>query len=328
MRPSNEPASDRRVITVDDVLAASDRLDGKIVRTPLVPSEFVSRQLGCDVRFKAENLQHIGAFKVRGASNAVLCLTEDDARQGVVTHSSGNHAAALARAAALRGIPAHVVMPSNSMPGKIAAVRSFGVEPVFCEPTIESRKETAGLVRQQTGATMVHPFNHLEVIAGQGTVGLEMLQQCESLDAIIAPVGGGGLLAGILTAVKSLRPDVRVYAAEPAWADDTARSLAAGRPLPPTRYDTIADGLRAEVGEQTFPVIQRLLDGLILVEESAILSAMRVLAETVHLVAEPSGAVAFAALASQPDSVKGCTVGVVISGGNLNFGACRLGQGD
>ncbi len=312
-------------VTVEDVRAAADRITGHVLRTPLVPCELLADRFGATILLKAENLQHTGAFKARGAASAVFSLNEHQARGGVVTHSSGNHAAALARAASRRGIAAHVVMPSNSLPGKIAAVESYGVRPVLCEPSTQAREIAAERLRQQTGATLVHPFNHPDVIAGQGTVALELLQQSETLDTIIAPVGGGGLLAGILTAVKSLRPEVKVFAAEPAWADDTARSLAAGRPQRPTRYDSIADGLRTQVGDQTFPVLQRWLEDVILVEESAILSAMRTIAEAAHLVVEPSGAVAFAALATQPERFTGRTVAVVLSGGNVNFGNCRLG---
>lgn len=292
----------------------------------MVPSETLSRKSRCTVLLKAENLQHVGAFKARGATNAVLALDDELASRGVVTHSSGNHAAALARAATIRSIPAHVVMPANSLPGKIAAVKSYGVTPVLCEPSTPAREAAAEELRLRTGATMIHPFNHPAVIAGQGTVGLEMIEQANQLDAIVAPVGGGGLLAGILTAVKAIRPDIQVYAAEPKLADDTARSLAAGSRQMPTRYDTVADGLRTEVGENTFPIIQRLLDDLILVEEATILAATRILAEQARLVAEPSGAVAFAAVMTAAEKLAGKTIGVVISGGNLNFGACRLGD--
>jgi len=313
------------VINLSEIQRAADRIAEHVVRTPVVHSETISDRIGCRVLFKAECLQYVGAFKARGATNAVMSLSDADAIRGVVTHSSGNHAAALARAARLRGIPAHVVMPENSSPKKIAAVRSFGVDPVFCEPSTPAREATAESLRKQTGATMVHPFESPAVIAGQGTVGLELLEQIESLDAILLPVGGGGLLAGILTAVKSLRPEVKVFAVEPALADDTARSLQAGSPQRPTRYDTVADGLRTEVGKNTFPIIKKWVDDLFLVQEQSILAAMRKIAEEARLVAEPSGAVAFAGLVENATRFHDQTVAVVISGGNLDFGACTMG---
>jgi threonine dehydratase len=319
-------ASKPTAISLREIQAAADRISDYVVRTPAIACETISSRLGCRVVFKPENLQHAGAFKSRGAINAVMSLSDEEAARGVVTHSSGNHAAALARAARLRGIPAHVVMPENSSPKKIAAVRSYGVQPVFCQPSTPAREQAAEKLRRQTGATMIHPFETPAVIAGQGTIGIELLQQVESLDAILVPVGGGGLLAGVLTAVKSIRPEVKVFAVEPALADDTARSLKAGSPQSPTRYDTVADGLRTEVGARTFPIIREWVDDLFLVEEQAILSAMRTIAEEAHLVAEPSGAVALAGLIDQANAFAGQTVAVVISGGNLDFGSCTMGS--
>ncbi|MCA9138966.1 MAG: threonine/serine dehydratase [Planctomycetales bacterium] len=312
-------------ISIDDVFAAHQRIADHIIRTPAIESERISNRLGCRVFFKAENLQHAGAFKTRGAVNAVMSLNDEDARRGVVTHSSGNHAAALARAAALRGIDAHVVMPENSSPKKMAAVRSYGCEPVLCGPSTPEREAAAESLRQKTGATLIHPFETPAVMAGQGTVGIELIDQIDSLDAILVQVGGGGLLSGVLIAVKSLRPDIKVFAVEPELADDTARSLKAGSPQSPTRYDTVADGLRTEVGANAFPIIRDLVDGIFLVKETAILAAMRLIAEEVHLVAEPSGAVSLAGLIDQAEQFQGQKVAVVISGGNLSFGACTMG---
>lgn len=311
-------------IHLTDVRQAAQRIAGSILRTPSIPCERISNRLGCNVFFKAENLQHIGAFKARGAVNAVMSLSEAEAARGVVTHSSGNHAAALARAARLRGIQAHVVMPENAPQNKIAAVRSYGVEPVFSGPSTPERESKAAEVQQQTGATLVHPFESPTVMAGQGTIGLELLEQIDSLDAVLVPVGGGGLLSGVLTAVKAIRPDVRVYAVEPELADDTARSLQVGTPQKPTRYDTVADGLRTQVGEMPFPIIQALVDDLFLVSESAILAAMRTIAHDACLVAEPSGAVSLAGLIDNARQFAGQNVAVIISGGNLDFGAFSL----
>lgn len=312
-------------INLDDIRDAAKRIEPYVIRTPTLHCEIISKELGCNVYFKAENLQHIGAFKARGATNAVMKLDDELAARGVVTHSSGNHAAALARAAKLRGIPAYIVMPHNSASNKITAVRSFGVDPVFCEPTAESRAATAESLRRQTGATLVHPYDDPPVMAGQGTVGLEVIDQLAKLDVVMVPVGGGGLLSGVLTAVKAIRPEVRVFAAEPRMADDAARSLASGQIERPTRYDTIADGLRTPLGERTFPVIQSLLDDIFLVSERSIRTSMRTLAESAHLVVEPSGAVALAALNQVADRFHGQTVAVVLTGGNLDFGGCELG---
>ena len=313
-------------ITIDDIHAAANRIESYVVRTPLVSNEAISNRLNCDVHFKAENLQHVGAFKARGATNAVMALSGETANRGVVTHSSGNHAAALARAASLRQIPAYVVMPENSAENKIAAVRSYGVEPVFCEPTAKSRTETAAALQQETGATLIHPYDQPLVMAGQGTVGLELVEQLDHFDVVLVPVGGGGLLSGILTAVKTLRPEALVIAAEPEFADDTARSLRSGQIELPTRYDTVADGLRTPVGQYTFPMIKSLLDDIILVSESSIVSAVRTLAEDARLVSEPSGAVGFAALTTVAERWAGQSVAIIISGGNLNFESNLLGS--
>jgi threonine dehydratase len=217
-------------------------------------------------------------------------------------------------------------MPENSSEKKIAAVRSYGVEPVFCEPSNEAREETAERVRQETGATLIHPFDHPAVMAGQGTVGLEILRQVDRLDVVLVPVGGGGLLAGVLTAVKSLRPEVAVIAVEPELANDAARSLMMGKIQMPTRYDTIADGLRTALGVNTFPIIRHFLDEILLVDEDHIGAATRALAEDAHLVAEPSGAVTLAAIQQHQARFAGLNVVAVVSGGNLSFGKCRLGQ--
>lgn len=318
--PSNEPA-----VRVADVEAAAERIGAHVVRTPCVPSESVSQRLGFRLSFKAENLQHIGAFKARGATNAVLSLTAEEAACGVVTHSSGNHAAALSRAAKIRGVPAHVVMPANSARNKIAAVRAQGVEPVFCDPDAESRARTCRELATKTGATFVHPYDHPAVIAGQGTAGLEILEQVPDVDVILVPVGGGGLLSGVLTAVKARRPEVRVIAVEPEWADDARRSLESGKIEAPLRYDTIADGLRTPLGELTFPIIRDLLDDLVMVSEREIRDAMRVLAEEVHLVAEPSGAVTLAGAKRAAGQFAGLNVVAVVSGGNVDFGDCAFG---
>jgi len=305
-------------IGLADVESAALRISGRCLITPAVQSEALSQLLGCRLSLKAECLQHIGAFKARGATNAVFSLDDTAASRGVVTHSSGNHAAALARAAALRGIQAHVVMPHNSITFKLEQVRSFGLEPVLCEPDAESRAATCARLQERTGATFIHPYNHPLVMAGQGTVGLEILDQVPDVEVVVVPVGGGGLLSGILTAIKSRRPEVEVIAAEPEWADDAARSLESGKIEMPQRYDTVADGLRTPLGELTFPIIRELVDGILLVSEAAIQESVKTMQQHVSLVAEPSGAVAFAAIATQPERFQGKRVVAVVSGGNVD----------
>jgi len=314
----------RLPVSIDDLLRARDRIEPYVLQTPLVENGALSSELGCHLRFKCENLQHIGAFKARGACNAVLSLKEEEARRGIVTHSSGNHAVALARAAAIRGVPVHIVMPNNTSAAKIAAVRAFGVEPILCEPDAVSRHRTAEEAAERTGAILVPPYNDPKIIAGQGTVGLELLEQWGDFDTVVVPVGGGGLLSGVLIAIKSSRPEVQVIASEPAWADDAARSLRSGRIEMPTRYDTIADGLRTPLGDLTFPIIRGLVDEILLVEESTIANATRTIAIKARLVAEPSGAVALAALLQDPPCFRGRKVAVIIFGGNLDFDRLEL----
>ncbi|MFN3192549.1 MAG: threonine/serine dehydratase [Aureliella sp.] len=318
--------SEEFAITGDDVFSARERIATKTIVTPCVYSEALSKRLGFDLYFKAENLQHIGAFKARGALNAVLQLTEDEASRGVVTHSSGNHAAALARAARVRGIVAHVVMPENSAQTKIEAVRGLGVEPVFCKPGSDSREQTAAEIQQSTGAVLIHPFEDPRVMAGQGTVGLEIVEQVPDVDTVIAPVGGGGLMSGVLTAMHTVKPKADVYCAEPEWADDTYRSFRSGKIEDVQRIDTVADGLRTRVGESTWPIIRHHAKDVLVASESEILTAMRTIIERVKLVAEPSGAVAFACLCRNAEKFQGQRVVVVITGGNVDMSTCRAGQ--
>ena len=305
-------------IDMNAIHAAAKRIFGQVIRTPVVSAPMIAAEFGSAIFFKCENLQHVGAFKARGACNAVNSLTEAEAAAGVVTHSSGNHAAALARAAALRGITAHIVMPHDSARVKIQAVRRYGVEPTFCEPTLESRQATADRVAEGTGATFVHPFNNADVMAGQGTVVLELMEQVNDLDAIVVPVGGGGLLAGSLIAAKSICPQIKVFAAEPVWADDAFRSLQSGKIERPYRYDSIADGLRTSLGSLTFPIIHGLVDEVLLVTEEAVETAAHNLILNAKLVVEPSGAVPLGAIAEHRELFDGLRVGVVISGGNLD----------
>lgn len=305
-------------VDLKDIRMAEERIRSHVLLPPVVDAWHLHQELRCRLSFKCENLQYGFAFKARGACNAVLSLSDAEAAKGVVTHSSGNHAAALARAAVLRGIKAHIVMPHNSATVKLQAVRNLGVEPILCEPDSASREATAADVQQRTGAVMIHPFNDARVIAGQGTVALEILRQVPDVETLVVPVGGGGLLAGTLLAIKSIRPDVRVFAAEPAWADDAFRSLKSGKIEPALRTDSIADGLRTPLGTLTFPVIQHYVDDVLCVEEATILRATAMLAQRCRLVAEPSGAVPLGAILEHAHRFQGSKVVALISGGNLD----------
>src|SRR5881296_268748 len=273
------------------IRAAHERIRAHIHRTPVLTSSRLDAASGASLFFKCENFQKIGAFKARGATNAVLSLDDATARRGVATHSSGNHGAAVARAAKLRGIPAHIVMPSNSAKVKIRAVESYGAQVVFCEPTEQSREIKCAEVISQTGARLIHSFENEHVVAGQGTAAMEQLEDITDLDVIMCPVGGGGLLSGTAIAAKSMRPQIKVIAVEPANADDAAQSFRAGRRLVTEKKFTIADGLRTNIGERTFPIIRHYVDDIVTVTEEAIVSAMRTIWETMKTIIEPSAAV-------------------------------------
>ena len=290
-----------------------------VLRTPLVESSLVD---GVSLFLKCENLQKVNAFKARGACNAVLKLSDAKAAAGIVTHSSGNHAAAIALAGKLRRVPVTIVMPKNSSSLKIAAVRSYGIEPVFCEPTAEARQAAADKVVAETNATFIHPFDHPDVMAGQGTVALELLRQCPNLDVVIVPVGGGGLISGMATVMKALRPSVKVIAGEPEWADDTKRSFETGTRQPANRYDSICDGLRTPVGELTFPIIQSKVDAVETVSEASICKATTDVLLHTKILVEPSAAVAVAVANKLASKLQEQTVACVMTGGN--FAADRL----
>jgi len=303
------------------IRAAHLRIAPFIHRTPVMTSATLDALCGGSLFFKCENFQKIGAFKARGAANAVFSLTDTEAKGGVATHSSGNHAAALARAARLRGIPAHIVMPTNAPKAKIDSVRRNGGIIVMCEPTIAARESTCARVMAETGARLVHPYNDYAVMAGQGTATLELFEQAPDLDIVIAPVGGGGLLSGTAVAAKGLKPTVKVFAAEPAEADDAARSFAAGKLIPLDKTSTIADGLRTSVGERNFSIMQRNVDGVATVSEDGIVAAMRRIWEVMKIIIEPSCAVPYAAIMENKIDVKGKRVGIILTGGNVDLDA-------
>lgn len=316
-RSRHPPHSPMRL---SDIRAAHDLIRPHIHRTPVLTSRSLDERFGARLFFKAENLQKIGAFKARGATHAVLRLPESAARDGVVTHSSGNHAAALALAANLRGIPAYIVMPENAPSVKIDSVRRLGGKITFCSPTLPAREAAAAALIASTGASLVHPYDNDDIIAGQGTAALELLEEIPDLDLVLCPVGGGGLLGGTAVAVKETRSTIRVFGCEPASADDAARSLASGRIEPSVNPQTIADGLRTSLGSRTFPLLQRYVDGIATVSETAIAEATVLSWEILKTVIEPSSAVVLAALLEERiTGPSGRRVGLILSGGNVDF---------
>jgi threonine dehydratase len=301
------------------IRAAHARIAAHVHRTPVFRCRSLDAEIGALLHFKCENLQKVGAFKARGATNAVFSLADGDARHGVVTHSSGNHGAALAYAARARGIPSWVVMPENAPKVKQENVRRHGATIRFCAATVAAREAACAAIQAETGATLVHPFDDACVIAGQGTAALELVESVPDLDVVIAPVGGGGLLSGTAIAAQSLRPGLRIYGAEPANADDAARSFLSGKvePLPSTT--TIADGLRTTLSPRTLAAIRAHVAAIGLASEEAIIRAMRMTWERVKLVIEPSAAVPLACLLERTLDVAGAQVGVIISGGNVDL---------
>ena len=304
---------------LEDIRAAAARIGGQTRRTPVMTSRSLDELAGARLFFKCENFQRAGAFNFRGAFNAVLSLDEDAAARGLVTHSSGNFAAALSLAARLRGLPATVVMPRGSSAVKEEAVRAFGGRIVPCEPTLEARESTATAVQEETGASFLHPYNDYRVIAGQGTAALELLEEVPELDALLIPVGGGGLAGGCCLAASSLRPGIALYGAEPAGADDARRSLDAGELIPQTDPRTVADGLRTSLGSLTWPILRDHLRDILLAGEEEIVAAMRLIWTRMKILVEPSSAVPLAALLARPDPFRGKRVGILLSGGNLDL---------
>lgn len=304
----------------NDIQQAAERIRPYAHRTPVLTCASLDQRLGMQIFLKCENLQKVGAFKFRGACNAVFSLADEEIRHGVATHSSGNHAQALALAARLRGVTAYIVMPENAPAVKIAAVAGYGGQITFCQPTLAAREAALEQVVAHTGAVVVHPYNHQQVICGQGTAALELLQEIPDLEAVLAPVGGGGLLSGTALAVKGLAPAIRVIGAEPEKADDAYRSLQAGCILPSVNPRTIADGLLTSLGSLTFPIIQQHVEQIVTASETAIIEAMRFIWERAKLVIEPSAAVPVAVLWEGKLDLKGKRVGVILSGGNVDLG--------
>lgn len=306
-------------LSLTDIRQAHERIRGSIHRTPVLASETLDGLAGASLFFKCENFQKVGAFKARGAANAVFLLSKAEAERGVATHSSGNHAAAVARAAKLRGIPAYIVMPHNVPKAKQDSVRRYGARIELCEPTLAAREALVAEVIARTGAHLVHPFNDERVMAGQGTAVLELLEDQPSIDVVLCPIGGGGLLSGTAVAAKALKPGIRVVGTEPAGADDAFRSFHGGERVPMRDPRTIADGLRGALGDRTFPLIREHVDDVVTVSEGAIVQAMRTIWEVLKIVIEPSAAVPYAAILERKVDVAGRRVGLILTGGNLDL---------
>lgn len=308
-----------RLPAIEDVIQAYETVRNYACRTPVLTSRSVNAMLRADLYFKCENFQRGGAFKFRGACNAVFSLTGEEASRGVATHSSGNHAAGLALAASIRGIPSYIVMPENAPEIKKKAVAGYGGEITYCQSTQKDREDTLSQVQARTGAVFIHAYNNFDVICGQGTASLEMLGVRPDLDVVIAPVGGGGLLSGTLTYVKGLNSGIRVYGAEPLHADDAFRSLRDRRIHPSDHPDTIADGLRTSLCKRTFDILSAKCDGILTVTEGGIVGAMRTVWERMKIIIEPSAAVPVAAIMEHPKFFSGKKVGVIVSGGNVDL---------
>ncbi|MFA5328451.1 MAG: pyridoxal-phosphate dependent enzyme [Prolixibacteraceae bacterium] len=306
--------------TFTDIEKAHERILPYIHRTPVLTSKSINQIVGAELFFKCENLQKVGAFKFRGACNSVFSLSPEEAKIGVCTHSSGNHAAALALAARMRNIPAYIVMPENAPEIKKIAVAGYGAKITFCAPTLEARESTLKKVAAETGATEIHPYNNFNVICGQGTAAKELIEEIGQLDIVMAPVGGGGLLSGTAISAKTLLPDAKVIAAEPAGADDAFRSFYSKALIPSVVPKTIADGLLTSIGSLTFPIILNNVDEIVTVSEEKIVEAMRMIWERMKIIIEPSSAVPLAAILEKKADVKGKRIGIILSGGNVDLG--------
>ncbi len=305
--------------TLKDIYEAAQRIRPYVHRTPVLTNESLNKLVGAQVFLKCENLQKTGAFKFRGACNAVFSLSEQEAARGVCTHSSGNHAQALALAAKLRGIPAYIVIPNFAPAVKKAAVAGYGGQITFCEPTLEARETTLAKVTGETGATVIHPYNDERVITGQGTAALELLEEVPNLDVIITPVGGGGLVSGTSVAATELKKGIRVIGGEPERADDAYCSMKEGKIIPSANPKSIADGLLSSLGTLTFPIIQERVEQIVTVSEADIIESMKYVWERAKIIIEPSAAVAIGVLWGRKIDLAGLKIGVIVSGGNVDL---------
>lgn len=314
-----EYRNNNQLLTLPLIREAHVRIKPYINRTQVMASTSLNALAGAELYFKCENFQKVGAFKARGAHNAVFSLSESQARAGVVTHSSGNHAAALALAAKNRSIPAFIVMPANAPEVKKLSVKRYGGQITFCEPTLQARESTAASLVAQTGAKFIHPYDDLHVIAGQGTTALELLEEAPNLDMIVCPIGGGGLMSGVSFTAKSLVPNILVIGAEPQGADDAYRSFYSGKLIPSKNPQTIADGLLTSLGERTFPIICSYVDDIVTVTEDEIIRTMRIIWEVMKIIIEPSAAVSAAVVLERKLPVSNKRIGIILTGGNLDL---------
>jgi threonine dehydratase len=308
-----------KIPDINIIRQAANRIQNIIHRTPVMSSTNLNQLVDAEIFFKCENFQKVGAFKFRGATNAVLSLSEEDANRGVATHSSGNHAAALTLAAKMRGVPAYIVMPKTSPQVKKDAVAGYGAKITFCEPTLQSRENTLEEVVKKTGATFIHPYNNYQIIAGQATAALELIEEISDLDIVMTPVGGGGLLSGTALSTFYLSPSTKVIAAEPEGADDAYRSIKAGKIIPSVDPKTIADGLLTSLGEKTFPIVQKYVEQIVTVSDEATITAMRYIWERMKIIVEPSAAVPFGALLEKKIDISRKRIGIILSGGNVDL---------
>jgi threonine dehydratase len=311
------------MITKESIIAAHERIRPYVHRTPVLTNSTIDQIAGCNLFFKCENFQKVGAFKARGAMNAILSLSQDELRKGVATHSSGNHAQALARAARVLNVPAYIVMPSSAPAIKKAGVQGYGGKIYECEPTLAARESTLAEVVAQTGATEIHPFDNYKVIEGQATAAKELFEEVNHLDIVIAPVGGGGLLSGTALATSFFSPETTVLAGEPEGADDAARSMKSGK-IEQSQSNTIADGLLTNLSEKTLRIIRGHVKEIITVSDAEIVDAMRLVWERMKVIVEPSGAVPLAAILKRKADFAGKRIGIIFSGGNVDLK--KIGQ--
>jgi threonine dehydratase len=308
-----------RIPDLSDIQAAHSRIRPYIHWTPVLNSRLLNSHFNCELFFKCENFQKVGAFKFRGATNAVLSLTDAERSRGVVTHSSGNHAAALALAAGMNGVKANIVMPDNAPVVKKNAVAGYGAEITFCKPTLQAREETTYRIMEKTGATLVHPYDNFNVICGQGTAALELLTEKEDLDIIIAPVGGGGLMSGTSVCSKGINKNIKVIGAEPLNANDAYLSFITGNLTPSVNPLTVADGLLTSLSELTFSIIRSNVDEIFTAREDSIIECMLLVWERMKIIIEPSSATVLAIIKENPEFFRGKKIGLIISGGNVDF---------
>ncbi len=307
------------VPSLSDIKRAHQRISGYITHTPVITSKNIDEIAGCNLFFKCENFQKVGAFKMRGASNAIFSYRPEERDKGFACHSSGNHGQAVSLASKLAGSRAYIIMPNNSSSVKVAAVKGYGAEVVLCEPNEKSREETCARVMEETGAILIHPFDDYNIIAGQATACKELLEEVDNLDSVITPVGGGGLAAGTALSAHYIEPKLDVYIGEPKEVDDAFNSLKAGRIIPNTSTNTIADGLKTTIGEKNFEILKEHVKEVFTVTEQEIIDAMKLIWERMKIVIEPSSAVAFASILKNPEVFEGKNVGVILTGGNVDL---------